>query len=257
MIHVDVEQGSLEWLEARLGVPTASQFHRIVTPKTLKASSQAVGYRNELLAEWLLGESGDEHKSQFMARGSDIEDEARRWYEFDRGVTVERAGFCLTDDRKIGCSPDGLVGEDGGVEIKILAAYKHVGALLATDDAEHRCQIQGCLYVTGRRWWDRVYYHPTLPSVVHRMHRDEEFIGRLASELVSFLVDVANCRDVLLGMGCEQKQPTPVGTYCTARHDDGRYCMSRVDLADTPDGWRCERHQTIREVVEEAWKQYA
>ena len=257
MIRVDVEQGSSQWLEARLGIPTASQFHRIITRKTLQPSSQAAGYINELLAEWLLGESGDDHKSQFMERGNDIEDEARRWYEFDRTVTVDRVGFCLTDDRTCGCSPDGLVGEDGGLEIKVLSASNHVGSLLTEDDEQRRCQIQGSLYVTGRQWWDRLYYHPTLPSVVHRMVRDEEFINTLAITMEAFVVALVACRDRLLNQGCVRIEPKPTGVCCTARRDDERFCMSRAGLVDTPAGWRCEQHKTIGKIVQEAWKQFA
>ena len=257
MIRVDVEQGSAEWLQARLGIPTASQFHRILTPKTMKLSGQAAGYRNELPAEWFLGEPNDAGRSEFMARGNDMEDEAVKWYEFERNVTVDRVGFCLTDDKQIGCSPDGLVGDDGGLEIKIQSASNHVGSLLTEDDEQHRCQIQGGLYVTGRQWWDRLYYHPTLPSVVRRMERDDEFINPLEVALTEFLCDFGDCRQALLSQGCVRIVPKPTGAHCTARRDDERFCMSRVELVDTPAGWRCDQHSSVGKIVEEAWKQYA
>ncbi len=257
MIRVDVEQGSSEWLQARLGIPTASQFNRILTPKTMKMSSQAAGYRNELLAEWFLGESSEAARSDFMARGSDMEGEAVKWYEFDRTVTVDRVGFCLTDDRRVGCSPDGLVGEDGGLEIKILSASNHVGSLLTDDIEQHRCQIQGGLYVTGRQWWDRLYYHPTLPSVVRRMHRDEEFIGTLNLQLAFFNAALTEDRNLLIDQGCVRIEPRPADAYCNERREDERFCMSRAGLVETDLGWRCKEHEHLGKLVLEAWKQYA
>lgn len=257
MIRVDVDQGSAEWLQARLAIPTASQFHRILTPKTMKPSSQAAGYRNELLAEWFLGESSEAGRSEFMARGSDMEDEAVKWYEFDRSVTVDRVGFCLTDDRRVGCSPDGLVGEDGGLEIKVLSAANHVGALLTDDSEQHRCQIQGSLFVTGRQWWDRLYYHPTLPSVVRRMERDAQFIGSLESALLQFLEGRNDRRERLLEQGCVRIEPRPTDACCNERREDGRFCMCRAGLVETDLGWRCKEHEHLGKLVREAWKVYA
>lgn len=191
MIKIDVQQGGPEWIKARSGIPTASQFHRLITPKTLKASAQAEGYRNEILAERLLGCSMDDISSEWMERGQAMEESARSWYEWTREVDVERAGFCLRDDRTAGCSPDGLVGEEGGLEIKVPSAAVHVGYLLdGTLPDKYRCQVQGSLWVTGRAWWDFLSYNPSLPSVLIRVERDEEFIAALASAVEALTAEL-------------------------------------------------------------------
>mgnify|MGYP000916683345 CR=1 FL=1 len=180
MIRLDVEQGSPGWIEARLGLPTASRFDEIITPKTLKLSASSEKYRNELLAEWLLGVSlsgGDD--SDFMTRGKALEDEARSWYELQHDVEVDRVGFVMRDDQRAGCSPDGFVGVDGGLEIKCPSAAVHVGYLLGDVATAYRCQVQGSLWITGREWWDVLSYHPSLPKAYVRTYRNEEFIAAL------------------------------------------------------------------------------
>src|SRR5512147_2635140 len=111
-IHND-PQGSLGWFTARLGIPTASSFHKIITPKG-KPSAQAEAYMCALLAERFTNQPClSEPGSPWMERGAGMEDEARRWYELRRGLEVRRVGFCTLEDGSAGCSPDGLVGEDG------------------------------------------------------------------------------------------------------------------------------------------------
>lgn len=209
MIRLDVEQGSLEWLEARLTIPTASEFDRIITPKTLKLSASSEAYRHELLAEWLLGEplvSGD---SGFMMRGTAMEDEARAWYEMQRDVDVDRVGFLLRDEQDAGCSPDSLVGEDGGLEIKCPSAAVHVGYLLGSVADAYRCQVQGCLWITGRQWWDVLSYHPTLPKALVRVERDEVFIEALAKLHGQFWAYIQEGRDALLKRGYKPVRERP------------------------------------------------
>jgi len=201
MIRLDVPQGGAEWIAARLGLPTASQFHRILTPKTLKPSEQAVGYLHELLAEWLLGEPVSPEVSQFMERGQELEEQAVAWYEMQHDVTVDRVGFCLLDDRRAGCSPDGLIGTDGGLEIKCPSAAVHVGHLLDVDAGRYTLQIQGGLWITEREWWDFVSYHPTLPVASLRVHRDERIIAALASAVGAFSARLAEARVALEARG--------------------------------------------------------
>jgi len=165
MILLDLKQGSPEWHRARLGIPTASQFARILTP-TGKPSSAAERYLHELIAERLLGEQVVDYESDEMHRGTELESQAVAWYELQRDVDAQRAGFCLTDDRLCGCSPDRLIGEDGGLEIKCPSAAVHVGYLLDSVGAKFTPQVQGCLWITGRQWWDLVSFNPLLPSSV-------------------------------------------------------------------------------------------
>lgn len=189
---IDCEQGSHEWHMARLGLPTASNFNRILTSKTLKYAAGAETYRNELLAETLTGSPLITFESYWTERGHEQEPKARMSYEFLRGVEVERVGFITTDDGKVGCSPDSLVGFDGGLELKCPAPHTHVGYLLAPDSLvdEYRHQVQGCLYVTGREWWDLVSYYPGLEPVVVRVEPDPEYQRKLDAALTTFLADL-------------------------------------------------------------------
>jgi hypothetical protein len=187
MIRLDVEQGSAEWLAARLGIPTASQFHRILTPKTMKLSDQATGYACQLLAEQILGHEVDGASGTFMARGSILEAKAVEWYELERDVDTEKVGFVLRDDRRVGCSPDRLVGVDGLLEIKVPSAAVHVSYLLDDDGIGYRAQCQGQLWLTGRAWIDTLSFSPDMPNALVRVQRDEEFIGKLAAAVEQFI----------------------------------------------------------------------
>lgn len=106
------EQGSPEWFEARLGIPSASMFSKIVTTKGVW-STQADSYINQLVAERLTGEREEIYQSHHMIRGTELEPEARDMYCLVKDVEVQEVGFCLHDTLKAGCSPDGLIGEDG------------------------------------------------------------------------------------------------------------------------------------------------
>lgn len=197
MIRLDVEQGSPEWLNARLGIPTASKYDEIITPKTLKPSASAAKYRNQLLAEWLLGHPIDwGGSSAFMERGTEMEPQARRFYEMHNDVDVEVVGFVLRSDERTGGSPDGLVGEDGGVEIKCPAIHTHIGYMLDPSSfaAAYRGQVQGYMYLTDRAWWDLLSYNPELPHVQVRIERDPEYIEALDKALASFLSDLATAQ---------------------------------------------------------------
>ena len=186
-IYRDVVQGTEEWKRLRLGIPTASQFHRIVTPKGQPSKSQEA-YRHELLAERLLGEEIEGFESKWMTRGKDTELEAIQFYEMQRGVDVERIGFILNDAGTVGASPDGLVGEPGLAEIKIPKPGIHIGYLFQDGSAyaEHRIQAQGQLWIAEREWNDLVSYCPGLPPAIHRVYRDDVFIQALAVEVFAF-----------------------------------------------------------------------
>lgn len=215
MILLDCEQRSAEWVKARLGIPTASSFEKILTPKTRKPSTQQTGYMYSLLAEWLTGEPADAAVSGFMERGTALEPEAVKWYEWERGVDVQRVGLVLRDDRMVGCSPDGLVGDDGGLEVKCPAASTHVKYLLQGLEG-YDAQCQGALWLTGRSWWDLVAYHPTMPSRIVRYSRDEEYIEALDAEMENFLTTLRLSRAALLERGCVPAGASvamPVGAF--------------------------------------------
>ncbi len=182
MIVVECEQRTDAWFEARLGLPTASRFDKLVTPKTGKLSASARVLLHECLAEYMTGESGDRGGSAFMARGTDMETKARQWYELEFDIDVQQVGFVTTDDGSAGCSPDGLVGAKGGLEIKVPSAVQHVAYMLDNDALRfaYRAQVQGSLWVTGRVWWDLLSYSPCMTPVLIRCDRDDDFIATLA-----------------------------------------------------------------------------
>jgi hypothetical protein len=202
MIIVDCEQGKPEWLAARCGIPTASEFGKILT-STGKVSTQAGGYMNKLLAEWMMGEASPSYASEWMERGNEVEAEARDFYSFDTGQEVETIGFALKDERGlVGCSPDCLVGDAGGLEIKCPSPAIHVEYLLAGKvPTKYVPQVQGCLWVTGREWWDFLSYHPELPPLKIRVARDEQYITSLAAEVERFIIKMLARREQFIEMG--------------------------------------------------------
>lgn len=215
MIRHDVPQGSTDWLRLRMGRPTASEFHRIITP-TGKPSTQASDYVNDLLGELILGRPLGGESFPWMDRGKSLEEEARRFYEFQRGVEVELIGFATTDDGLIGASPDGLVGTDGLVEIKCPAPGNHVGYLLDSArgaDAKYMPQLQGQLYVTGRDYSEIISYHPEMPAAIVRVNRDEKFIKVLADELRKFLEVLDLRRTVIERNGWIKKTGQPIENF--------------------------------------------
>jgi hypothetical protein len=201
MIVLNCAQGSDEWIDARRAIPTASQFDRIITPKTGKLAAAADKYAYELLAEELLGHALDEGESQFMQRGTLTERHAIEFYEFQNDIETTKVGFILRDDMRAGCSPDRLVGDDGGLEIKCPSAAVHVSYMLGADADKYRCQVQGALWLTGRAWWDWLSFNPELPAVLIRHERDEDFIKNLAMRVEQFIEYMDDLRRSLIKRG--------------------------------------------------------
>jgi len=202
-VLVEVEQRSDAWQKLRVGIPTASCFDRIITPATGKPSASAVAYRRELLAEWLTGQPVSVKESGWMQRGTEMEPEARAFYEFGADAEVTEAGFVFLDERRlIGCSPDGLVGDDGLVEIKCPAPHTHVGYLVDSRlPTAYIPQVQGALWVTGRQWCDFVSYSDTMESLIVRVNRDESYIAKMATLIEAFVATMLEERQILLSRG--------------------------------------------------------
>lgn len=188
MIVHDCKQGSSEWLHMRLGIPTASQFGRIITAATAKSSTASDKYLAELVAERLLGGSLDPNVTEWMARGSALEEAAVLWYELERDCDTSAVGFLTTDDGRVGCSPDRLC-DGGGLEIKCPSPAVHVDYLInGAGNSSYKPQVQGAMWMTGADWWDFVSYHPTIPPVMVRFPRDDKYILRLGDEIEKFLM---------------------------------------------------------------------
>ena len=183
MIILTGVQGSPEWLASRLGRPSASNFGRLVTGSG-KPSSSAESYINEMIAERLTGRSKPFYTNEHMERGNALEPEAREAYEFITDFEVVETGFILHDSEEFGCSPDGLVAEQGGLEIKCPSDSVHVSYLRAGKvPSKYYQQVQGCLWITGREWWDFMSYHPEMPHLLVRAHRNEKYIEAMAEQV--------------------------------------------------------------------------
>lgn len=212
IIHRDVTQGTSAWLALRAGIPTSSEFDRIITPKTGKPSSQAEGYMFRLIAERLMGHPCVEFMSPWMTRGGQMELEAVAFYSFQRDMETETVGFITNESRTVGSSPDRLVGEDGLLEIKVPKESTHVGYLIKHHvDAEYFPQVQGQLWISGRQWVDVLSYHPEMPPALIRVDRDDSYIRMLEAAVMKFSEVLEAQYGLLLerGIGRQDRNAAP------------------------------------------------
>jgi len=175
MIIHDVEQGTEEWFELRAGIPTASEFTKILTAAKLELSAQSNDFAHQCAAERLMNKpdiawSGN----KYTERGHLYEAEALKCFQYMTGKKAKAVGFVTNDDATCGASPDALVlGENGGVEIKCPSGKVHTKyAIDGVLPAEHRLQVHGGMYVTGAKHWDFMSYHPDLKPFIIRVKRD-------------------------------------------------------------------------------------
>lgn len=199
---INCEQNTPEWDEARRGKPTASQFKLIVTTKGERSKSRDK-YLHKIAGE-MVGNVSESYYNDNMKQGHEREQESKDYYSFNTGNIIETVGFCLDDSGKFGCSPDGLIGDKGGFETKNACSEVHLPRLIKGWEAkEHFQQVQGCLLVTGREWWDVVSYCRGFENVVFRMERDEVFLKKLRIELKLFhndLITIINKYSLKKGM---------------------------------------------------------
>jgi len=185
---IDCQQLSEQWYEARLGMPTASNFNKIVDTKG-NPSKQRTKYMYQLAGEYITGVPEDTYQNYSMIRGVEMEAEARQFYEMVKGVNVQEVGF--VSQMEYGCSPDGLVSDDGLIQIKCPSLAVHVEYLLdGKTPKSYFQQIQGEMYVTDRKWNDFVSYYPGIKPLIHRNKRDEAFISKLDAELKRFVKEL-------------------------------------------------------------------
>ncbi|MCK5606523.1 YqaJ viral recombinase family protein [Candidatus Pacearchaeota archaeon] len=196
----DAEQGSKDWYALRAGLPSASCFDKLITSKGAPSKS-AQKYLYQLAGERLLGYSPPSYQNNDMVRGQEVEAEARASYEFITDAEVKQVGFCFKDERRLyGCSPDGLIGDDGGLEIKCpilstAAEYLDKGKLPTT----YVQQVQGSMLITGRAWWDFMSYYPGLRPLIVRVERNENLIAALEVTLEVFCVELDELTERLRG----------------------------------------------------------
>jgi putative phage-type endonuclease len=179
------EQRTPEWFADRIGVPSASQFHKIITP-TGQASKQVDGYINELVAEKVTQQQAYVHETEAMKRGTELEPMARENFEFITDYSVSEIGFCKHDKLEIGCSPDGVIdlpdGKVAVLEIKCpmantMVEYLRDGIL----PPKYKPQVQGQLWITEA---DHAYFfafHPEFVGLLIKVERDQDFIQKLST----------------------------------------------------------------------------
>lgn len=208
-----VEQYGDEWAKLRLGKPTASGFHNIITPTGLPTRGLTRRrYLCRLVAERLLNQfMDDRYESNWMKRGSELEEEATKAFmrHNDKVETVVKAGFFTTSDGKVGASPDGIVvskdpkmaGIVEGLECKCPAPYTQVMYLLDGPEDSYKAQVQGQMWICGFR---RVHFwgwHPSMPPVYTVYMRDDHFIARLQQAVYEFLAEVDDAEAHCRGLG--------------------------------------------------------
>lgn len=183
-----VEQGSAEWYRLRLGRPTSSNFHKIITPKGAP-SKQAVNYLYKLVAERLLNESQDDELGfvRWVAQGREREPDAVRQFTFVNEIEVEPGGFVTTDDGRLGCSPDRLIrGGSESLEIKSPAPWTQLKYLLEGTEEDYRQQVQGQILVGEFDCVHFYSYHPQTPPYHKITLPDRAFMGEMRGALNAF-----------------------------------------------------------------------
>ena len=211
MIILECEQGSVPWVEARLGIPTASEFSKVVTPGG-KLSASRRPYLGKLVAEWALGDAAGDIEfggTAWTERGQILEPKARKAYAFTRDVDPVQVGFVYRDETRLsGCSPDGLVGPDGLLELKCPMAGTHL-TWLAQDvvPREHQSQLQGQLWVSQRDWVDFMSFYPGLPPFLVRVAPDPTYQRALDLAIPQFIDEVLAARERLQALGVTPYTP--------------------------------------------------
>lgn len=188
----DVEQGTEEWLALRRGIVTASTVGQLLTATGRPANNDTSRRLTlALVAERITGETEPSYMNDDMLRGHLEEPIARDFYaeHFADGEPVTTTGFQIRDDWgfSIGASPDGLVGEWGGLEIKAPRAKAHIATVLADEvPIQHMPQIQACLLVSGREWWDFMSWYGGLPPFIKRVYPDAKWTEAIVDAVAAF-----------------------------------------------------------------------
>ena len=195
---IDCQQNTPEWLQARVGVITASGFKHVMAKSAGKAGTAAESktrqkYLRQKAYEQITGKMAESFSNAHTERGHVLEPEAIDAYSFMTDADVSRVGFMKRGP--IGCSPDLLVGDAGMAQVKTLLPELMLELLEDGEiPSEHRAQMQGEMLVATRFWSDFIGYCPGLPLFVKRMERDEAYIASLEVGLETFLADLAEYR---------------------------------------------------------------
>lgn len=184
----DIDQGSQEWLNLRLGIVTCSELDCLLVNGKGQAGfgAGAFSYMDQLIGERITGEAADPFQgNRHTERGHELEGKARELYVARTGAELEQVAIIL--NHGIGYSPDALVGSEGLDEIKTKLPKFQVSVILAGEvPKEHIAQCQGGLWVSDREWIDFISYWPGMPLFIKRMYRDEAVIRTIAERVRVF-----------------------------------------------------------------------
>lgn len=190
MIIHNVEQGTDEWLLLRAGLATASNASKLITSTGAPSKSMAK-YAVTLANDKYAGKPVDPFGGNMHTdRGTELEPQARAWYDLQRDTEAVQVGFITDDLLRYGCSPDSLIGDEGMNEIKCLKGENHTEALMYVRK-HNKCpsayipQVQMQMLVADRAWCDSVFYHPDLPSFIIRNYPDDKIFEALRSQLIA------------------------------------------------------------------------
>jgi len=194
-------QGTDEWKAERVGIPTASEFDKIITTKG-DSSKSRTKYMYQLAGERITGVREEGYKNGAMERGQLMEDEARQLYTLVTGNEVRTTGICFPDaNKRYGASPDGLIADEACLELKCPSIAVHVEYLLNNKlPTEYFCQVQGQLLVTGMKYCHFMSYFPGLNPLIIKVMPDEVFIKALKVELELFCRELAIVEEKLRGV---------------------------------------------------------
>ena len=192
IIVTDIQQGSPEWFQACCGNVGASNIDKIVTTKG-ERSKQRDDYMMTLCAERITGKREVGFTTQAMLNGIEREAEARTLFEMANNCEVQQVGLIYKDKKKLcHCSPDGLIGDKEGFEVKNPLSKTHIKYLLnGSLPTEYFCQIQFSLSVSERDAWWFMSHYPGLKPFILQINRDEKWIAKMESELNSFNEELA------------------------------------------------------------------
>ena len=209
---IDVAQGSEAWHKARLGLVTASRLVDVMAKgRGGNPSASRSNYEAELIASRLTGNPPEAFSTVAMQWGIDTEPAARATYELMRDVTIEEVGMVLHPTIEgAGCSPDGLIGEDGLIEIKCPNISTHMQTMLTESiPRKYMVQMQFQMACTGRAWTDFMSFDPRMPEhlsvFIKRVYRDEDMIKELEIAALEFLTEIEETMKAL-----DKKYGSPV-----------------------------------------------
>lgn len=201
----NIEQGSSEWLNLRLGKVTASKFKDVITNgRGGKPSATSRSYMVKLVSEILRGEPLPFFENDAMKWGTETEPQARAMYELRNDVDVKQVAFVELNEF-VGVSPDGLVGTDGLLEIKCPTTETQIKRFIDGEGLpkDYEAQVQGQLWVTGRKWCDFVSFDPRIDVdasyIQTRIYRDDEYIKALEGKVNQFVLDMKEMINKLTG----------------------------------------------------------